>query len=193
MNEEQVSRAFEPFFSAKNKRDGTGLGLSSVHGFINQSGGDIRLLSSPDGGTEVQMLFPIAPQPKHIQENPSTPSSSSFAGKRILVVEDHTALAESLMMLLSYLELRCEWVASGQEATERLQADKQFDFVLSDVHMPGSIDGPALASWIKQNIPGMPVFLMSGYHELPPEKIDVPLLAKPFNIKELASFLKQHA
>lgn len=193
MNAEQIARAFEPFFTTKSLKDGTGLGLSSVYGFVKQSGGDIRILSTPTLGTEVQILLPLSEQPATIPETPITNSNNSLENKRILVVEDHSALAESLMMLLNYLKLQAEWVQSGDEAIKRLELDSDFDFVLSDVHMPGRFDGPALTTWIKANHPELPIFLMSGYHEIPPDKIHVPLLPKPFNIRELSSFLTEHS
>lgn len=191
MNAEQLSRAFEPFFSTKSVGEGTGLGLSSVHGFVRQSGGDVRLLSTPGSGTVVEIYLPIsAPALIGMPPQASLPAEP-YANKRLLLVEDHQAVARSLMLLLAHIKLRASWAASGDEAVRILEKDPAFDFVLSDVHMPGSMNGLALSRWIRQQLPHIRVFLMSGYNDLPQDKIDVPLLQKPFKLNELSDLLNQ--
>lgn len=191
MNAEQLARAFEPFYSTKCVGDGTGLGLSSVYGFVKQSGGDIRLVSTPGLGSVVEFVLPVSAPAVPSNEAPATRLSEPLANKRLLLVEDHQAVARSLMLLLTHLKLRATWVPSGDDAVKSLQQDSDYDFVLSDVHMPGTINGLALARFIRGNYPRIRVMLMSGYNDLPQDSIDVPLLHKPFKLNELSALLNQ--
>lgn len=192
MDAEHVARAFEPFFSSKSLKEGTGLGLSSVYGFVQQSGGEISIESIVGTGTRVDILLPICAPTAKKPQAPIQATKVSIAGKRILMVEDHEAVAHSFMLLLKHLELDATWAASGDDAILLLRKDPSFDFVLSDVHMPGVTDGPALARWIRSELPNLRVLLMSGYHEIPPDRIEVPLLQKPFTINQLSSFLVEN-
>jgi CheY-like chemotaxis protein len=191
MSTEQVAHAFEPFYSTKNSESGTGLGLSSVHGFVRQSGGDIRILSTLNEGTEIQVLLPLTTS--EASSPPPAPSGHVAARdrKRMLLVEDNGAVAKSLLKLLEHLGFRAEWAACGKDAISVLQKDQDFDFVLSDVNMPRETDGLALARWIESEKSKLPVFLMSGYNELPSGNLNIPLIPKPFSVKQLKEFLQQ--
>ncbi len=193
MNREQAARAFEPFYSTKSKEGRTGLGLSTVYGFVRQSGGDIRIQDKATQGTAIEILLPTANPPASRQAPNPKLAAESLSKKRLLLVEDHEAVANSLMLLISHLQLNAKWVASGDEAKSLLEQDSKFDFVLSDVHMPGSLDGTGLAKWVRSELPDIHIFLMSGYHDIPPEEILVPLLQKPFSIHELARFLVENS
>ncbi len=193
MKPEHLERAFEPFFSTKGFGAGTGLGLSSVHSFVKQSRGDVKIESSP-AGTRVRMLLPQAQSTEIVATTPEIQSSDAapidpLASKRLLLVEDNEAVARSMMLLLARLKLQATWSSSGDDAAIRLQQDPVFDFVLSDLHMPGAMDGADLAAWIVDNHPRIGVVLMSGYHEIPEERIRVPMLKKPFRLEELKDLL----
>lgn len=189
MDAEQIARAFEPFYSTKSFGAGTGLGLSSVHSFVKQSGGAIRILSAVHSGTEVQFLLPIAKAPSDDGVKKLPEWNVSKGQKRMLLVEDNEAVAETMRLLLRQLKIETRRVASGDEAYDVLQADGNFDLVLSDIHMPGEMDGPTLAKWIKEHYPKIRVYLMSGYNEVQPDQIEFPLLQKPFSMSQLRRLL----
>ena len=195
MQPEHLERAFEPFFSTKGFGEGTGLGLSSVRGFVKQSGGDVKLESSA-AGTRVLMLLPQVLSPETTDRIPDNPSQDTapielLAGKRLLLVEDNEAVARSMLLLLTRLQLEVTWSSSGDDAAKRLQLDPAYDFVLSDLHMPGTMNGADLATWIADNHSKIGVVLMSGYNEVPVDCIRVPMLKKPFRLDELKKLLSQ--
>lgn len=192
MDVEQLSRAFEPFYSTKCVGQGTGLGLSSVQSFVRQSKGDVRLHSTPCIGTVVEILLPLAAPPTAQPSPVQTPPTNVLADKRLLLVEDHEAAAKSMMFLLSHLKVNATLVRTGDDAIKLLEHDAGFDFVLSDIHMPGTVDGTALVRWLQSTHPELTIFLMSGYHETRPEEIKVPFLQKPFNVGQLADLLTNH-
>ncbi len=189
MSKEQVHRAFEPFYSTKEVGKGAGLGLSSVFGFVKQSGGDIRMTSELNKGTRVEFVLPACAAQTPKTEPLVLETNQPMAATRLLLVEDQEALAMSLSKLLCHLKVQPHWVPTGDEAKRFLEVDPHFDIVLSDVHMPGTIDGLALAKWIRAEKPHINVLLMSGYHDIPQKDFDFPLLTKPFNMRELASHL----
>ena len=137
-------------------------------------------------------MLPAVPSAKIRHEATLASPADSIENKRLLLVEDQAALATSLQALLAYLKLQTRWVVSGEEAIELLKTDSNFDFVLSDVHMPGIVDGVALARWIHAERPGVKVLLMSGYHDVPFEELEIPVLPKPFTLRQLASFLSEN-
>ncbi len=99
----------------------------------------------------------------------------------------------SLSKILCHLKVQPHWVPTGDEAKRLLEIDPHFDIVLSDVHMPGTVDGLKLAKWIRAEKPHIQVLLMSGYHDIPLKDFDFPLLTKPFNMRELACQLANFA
>ncbi len=193
MHEEELARAFDPFFTTKNVGEGVGLGLSSAQRFVRNSGGDIRIRSVPEKGTTVELLLPVKEAENAQAKSTMELAGPSLVNKRLLLVEDHAPVAQSLLMLIRHLKLETVWVETGDEAIDLLERDPSFDFILSDVHMPGATDGPALAHWVRAHNKKTRVFLMSGYNDISPEDTDVPLLPKPFNLSQLASFLREHS
>lgn len=183
MNEAEMLRATEPFFSTRTATSGTGLGLSSVYGFARQSGGDLHIRSAPQQGTTVHLRFPVVSV--HAAGETGVASRSvSLVGKHALVVEDNRILGESLLAMLDYIGLRTRWVTSGEAAVELLKAsDDSIDLVISDVRMPGEYDGLLLASWVEEHFPDLKILLISGFSDV--ERIDRPLLHKPFTEAEL--------
>ena len=100
---------------------------------------------------------------------------------------DPTLLTTAMLNLLS--NAYDAMPNGGDDAANRLQKDPAFDFVLSDLHMPGTMDGADLAAWIANNLPKIGVVLMIGYHEVPEDRIRVPMLKKPFRLDELRELL----
>ena len=182
----QVERACEPFFSTKPEASGTGLGLSSVYGFVRQSRGDLRIESVVGAGTTVTLRFPsVEGQPQERRE--PVRADAELTGLSILLVEDNVLLAEALEAMVAHLGARVTLVLSGDAALERLRAGESFDLVLSDVRMPGGFDGFALAAWIEDQRPNLPVVLMSGFSE--GDKLTRKVMRKPFTEAELKSHL----
>ncbi|MDN3544599.1 PAS domain S-box protein [Kinneretia asaccharophila] len=191
-------RAFEPFFTTKEAGRGTGLGLSTVYGFVKQSQGAIRLDSSPGQGTTVTLYFPAAPQGAHRgQEQGEAGVHAPPPGLRVLLVEDE---AEVRAVLLNFLQAwGCEIrVCSHAEAALAALAEPgaDFDLLLTDVMLSSGLRGTELAAKVRHQHPAVAVLLMSGYAadlltaELPVLR-ELPLLRKPFSREQLASAMAQ--
>ena len=162
MPENVASRAFEPFFTTKEVSKGSGLGLSQVYGACSQAGGIARIQSREGRGTSVFLYLPAATDEMTPAEA-FEPESRGATG-RVLYVEDNVELAQTTQLVLEALGYEVHWVASGAEALKRFQAEP-FDIVLSDVVMPGEINGIELAVRVRKLRHRTPVILITGYAE----------------------------
>jgi len=190
-----AARVFEPFFTTKPVGKGTGLGLSQVLGFCVQAGGTARLDSTPGLGTTVSMLLPASrrasgeplPSPEMTQDA----ARATLAGARLLLVDDNEALAQVTAALLQGHGMRVQRAAHAAEALQHLAPPHDFDLVLSDVIMPGEIDGLMLARQLRREQPTLPVVLVSGYSDTATLALDVKVLRKPCTEDELLQALVQ--
>ena len=162
MAPEVLQRAFEPFFTTKPVGKGTGLGLSQIHGFAAQTGGRAAIDSRPGEGTRLSIILRRTEKPLE-QGDTAESLHLPHANLRVLLVEDNEQVRQFAESLLT--ELHCEVVSAGcgEEALALLEADR-FDLVFSDVVMPG-MSGVELAHRVREDYPGLPVLLASGYSE----------------------------
>lgn len=196
MTRDVLERVFEPFFTTKEVGKGSGLGLSMVYGFAKQSGGHIRIVSQPDEGTSVSLYFPRSNgEGKYAQGNPIKPSIVG-GSELILVVEDDALVRQNVMRQLRGLGYRVVEAGSGAEALEVLKKTPQLDLLLSDVVMPGGMNGWELATAAKATRPGLKVLLTSGYAEHTIASrvgldFNVDLLLKPYRRTQLATKVRE--
>jgi PAS domain S-box-containing protein len=156
-------RVLEPFFTTKGPAKGTGLGLSQVYGFATQAGGRLEIDSQP-GRTRITLLLPAADGPVADDEHDAPPAHGALTGGRVLLVEDNAEVGATTGELLRTAGCEVVQVANGGEAIERLLAGgTDFDLVLSDLVMPGEVSGVALAMWLREQRPLLPVLLTTGY------------------------------
>jgi CheY-like chemotaxis protein len=192
MTPEIIARAFDPFFTTKEPGKGTGLGLSMVYGFVKQSGGHIRIYSEVGIGTTVKIHLPAVEssefEPGEVRETYSeTPSGQEV----VLVVEDDESVQQTIVAMLRSLGYRVLTAAEGPAALNVLEANGPIDLLLTDVIMPGKLNGPALAREAIKRQPTLRVLYMSGYTENAftsgdPQGSEVDWLAKPFTKADLA-------
>lgn len=194
MSREVMARAFEPFFTTKNVGRGSGLGLSMVYGFVRQSGGRIELESAPGEGTTVRMFFrrAEAPAPASTAESGPAPAAR-FEGLHILLVEDEPQVRDTARAMLDDLGAVVIPVADGLAALDALRSGRAIDAILTDIVMPGGIDGIDLARRANAIRPGVRIAFMSGHAELDQRTLlainERPFLSKPFRKLELAAVL----
>lgn len=190
---ENLNTIFEPFFTTKEVGRGTGLGLSQVHGFVHQSGGNIEVRSEVGRGTTFVIYLPRAetlelPDPAREREPTAVPEAGH--SKRVLIVEDNEEVGSFAARLLEDLGYRPDWARSAEEALEMLEAGKEFDVIFSDVVMPG-MGGMELARLLRDRDPDLPVVLTSGYSTVLAEegRQGFELLQKPYAAEELSQAL----
>jgi two-component system cell cycle sensor histidine kinase/response regulator CckA len=190
-----LPRIFEPFFTTRRAEGGTGLGLSTVHGIIRQSGGYLTVESTVGQGTLFRILFPrddSVPAPIPADSHPAQAMPSPTGP--ILLVEDEQAVRRLAERALN----RAGWqvVAAGSAAEALACLPKTIGCVVSDVVMPG-MDGPTLVKTLRQRQPGLPAILMSGYADSAQRQAlaesDIRFLAKPFAMLDLVEAVGQGA
>lgn len=190
MLEEVKRRAIDPFFSTKSTNSGTGLGLSMVYGFIQQSGGELRLYSEQGQGTAIRMLLPRGTASGDREEPLERAEVPRGNGEAILIVEDEVNLAAMMKDVVSTLGYVVETVPHGKSALDRLAAGPKVDLVITDIVMPGGMDGFQLAQMIRETDPEMPIIYVSGYtgySEKDMGEVVAPMLRKPCPPDLLAS------
>lgn len=200
MSAEVVRRASEPFFTTKGAGRGTGLGLSMVADFVEQSGGHLTIRSAAGRGTEVRIYLPRCSAPPAGQDGTATlaaPSSGRGAGERILLVEDDRSIRTMSAEFLRGLGYE---VVEAQDAGDALACQRRssepFDLLLTDVSMPGGVNGRELGEQMRMREPDIPILLCSGHAEASLiERSGLPrrcgFLAKPYSLSELATGVHQ--
>jgi PAS domain S-box-containing protein len=191
-----LAKVFEPFFTTKGMGKGTGLGLSMVYGFVRQSKGHIRIDSEVGRGTTVGIYLPRNDAAAHEAQAPRNVSLPR-GGERILVVEDDPEVRAGVLLQLRSLGYVTADAASGAAGVAAFEAaSRPFDLLLTDVVMPGALNGKALAEEVVRRWPGTKIVFMSGYTESALARDNqlgagTFLLNKPFRKAELAQMIRQ--
>lgn len=188
MDAATLQRATEPFFTTKGPGKGSGLGLSMVHGLAAQSGGQLRLRSTPGEGTTVELWLPAADRGELAGEAAAA-SPRALAPMRplsILVVDDDPLIQAGTAAMLEDLGHAVDIAASGPAALEALDRGG-YGLMVTDFAMPG-MNGLALIKAVRDRWHGLPIILATGFAELPEgERLDVPRLNKPYRQEDLAA------
>lgn len=195
MSPEVISRAFDPFFTTKAVGYGTGLGLSMVHGFAKQSGGNVKIYSEIGHGTTISLYLPRAYNADDIRRPAAPAVLTGGAGETILVVEDNPAVLQLVERQLSELGYRVITATDGPSAMSILRDGYQIDLLFTDVVMAGGMSGPDLAQEARKRRPGLRVLFSSGFprdagRDIEPSFDDL-LLSKPYRRTELASKVRE--
>jgi PAS domain S-box-containing protein len=192
MTEEVRNRAVEPFFTTKPDGLGSGLGLSTVHGFVQQSGGNIEIKSEAGQGTTITIRLPRVETVSRSNES-SAAAGSPATGleKTVLLVEDDPDVRIVTAAQLKQLGYRVHAVANGNEAIDMIESPAEIDIMLTDIVLPGGIDGVALVKEAMRARPGIGVLCMSGYdpahtHRKWLKVQNIEFLEKPFSSDRLA-------
>jgi len=159
---ETLEKVFEPFFTTKDVGKGSGLGLSQVYGFAQQSGGHITVENMADGGACFRLFLPRSETiPAKAEARPTAAPAQGHG--RLLVVEDDQQVLAVTVEMLSGLGYQVTTACDAASALEVLQADQPVDLLFSDVVMPGGRNGLELAQIARELRPGLKVLLSSGY------------------------------
>ncbi|NTY39242.1 ATP-binding protein [Burkholderia diffusa] len=191
-----LDKVIEPFFTTKAAGEGSGLGLSSVYGFVRQSGGDLRIHSEVGHGTRVELWLPESAPPERRGAPADTAAAPVVgqAGARVLVVDDDPEVRDTALSQFAALGARADAVATGDAALRWLAEHGPVTLVLSDISLGAGGSGIAFAARLAERWPAQRVALTSG---LPPEihqthpdwRADLPFVPKPFDLAALAALL----
>jgi signal transduction histidine kinase/CheY-like chemotaxis protein len=196
MTPEVAARAFEPFFTTKEVGKGSGLGLSQVYGFVHGAAGEVEIDTKPAEGTSVRLYLPKSSEdPVPAAPLVLPPIRPTRGREAVLVVEDDPDVRDVVVSGLLDLEYRVKTAADAQEALAILRADPGIDLLLSDVVMPGGMNGVQLAAEAQRIRADIKVLLTSGYsaaalsreHGLP---ATLEVLRKPYRRDEIANKLR---
>jgi CheY-like chemotaxis protein len=193
MTPEVRAHIFEPFFTTKPRGQGTGLGLSTVHGIVGQSGGQITVDSTPGEGSCFRVFLPLAADATAEPEAAAV-STPPRGTERVLVVEDDTEVATLARRVLSQAGYEVAVAGNAEQAMATPWAQGgRIDLLLTDVVMPG-LSGTDLAEALRARQPGLRVLYVSGYFDKASVHGHVPsdaLLHKPFTPDTLLSRVRR--
>ncbi|MCJ0972215.1 PAS domain S-box protein [Pseudomonas sp. PS1] len=198
MPAEVVAKAFDPFFTTKPIGQGTGLGLSMVYGFVKQTGGHVRIDSTPGQGTLITLFLPRNQAQVEVNEAPSeTPAAVQGAqsDETVLVVEDEAAVRMLVVEVLQELGYHVLEAVDGNSALPYLRSDRRIDLLVSDFGLPG-MNGRQLAEIAREHRPDLQVLFITGYApnaEVRGEFLapGMDMLSKPFSIDMLGAKVRQ--
>jgi signal transduction histidine kinase len=194
MDEETRARAFEPFFTTKEVGQGSGLGLSQVYGFANQSGGYVAVDSTPGRGTSFSLYLPHSEaRPKSRWPDTAETGQIPLGREKILVVEDNDAVLDVAVAMISDLGYEVITAVDGAAALALLQSDPTIELLFTDVVMPGRLSGVQLAETAREIKRDLQVLLTSGYPAADSNRVagsNFSLITKPYKQERLARMLR---
>jgi PAS domain S-box-containing protein len=190
MTPDILAKAFDPFFTTKPIGQGTGLGLSMIYGFLQQTGGYVRIESEPGDGTAVRLYLPRHHAGLAVEPAGAFTDLPQGAGEVVLVVEDDNVVRLLALDVLGELGYSTLEAADGLLALPILQSAARIDLLITDVGLPG-MNGRQVAEVARQHRPDLKILFMTGYAEKATQRSEflapgMELIAKPFTIDELA-------
>ena len=197
MSDEVIRRATDPFFSTKQNNAGSGLGLSMVYGFIQQSGGELlieNLRGSENqlSGTQITLILERASKKPTAPRDAVIDSVISLHSANILLVEDEPELAQVLELTLRRHGHNLYVAHTGKDAIKILQSNAELDLLLTDIVLPGSIDGYSLSGTAVNLRPELRVISLSGYtRDRSEASLLGPVLSKPVSTQQLMTVVQQ--
>ena len=205
MPDDILARAFEPFFTTKPLGQGTGLGLSQIYGFVQQSGGFVRLESKPGSGTTVRLLLPRHAPTDVSQDSGAKAGASAtavcpsaatppLARGTVLVVDDERDVRDLITEALKDLGCQVRQAVDGPAGLRIVLSGDPIDMLITDVGLPG-LNGRQLAEAARQTRAALPVLLITGYagralgdSDLPP---GIEVIRKPFALETLVERVRK--
>ncbi|KMO18420.1 histidine kinase [Methylobacterium platani JCM 14648] len=198
MPPEVVARAFDPFFTTKPMGEGTGLGLSMIYGFAKQSGGQVRIRSVVGAGTTVCLTLPRHRGEAEVGglDAERRPPAQAGAGETVLIVDDEPTVRMLVTDVLNDLGYTAVEAADGAGGLRVLQSDARVDLLVTDVGLPGGMNGRQMADAARVTRPDLKVLFITGFAEaalfgdgrLEP---GMAVLTKPFAVDALAARIRE--
>jgi len=196
MTDEVIARAFDPFFTTKPTGRGTGLGLSMIYGFVRQSGGQVRIYSEPGQGTTMCLYFPRHQGSVEDETSAVTETVERGFGETVLVVDDEATVRMLIAEVLSESFYNILEAGDGAAALKILETDRRVDLMITDVGLPGGMNGRQVADAARVLRKNLKVLFITGYAEnaaIGGGHLDagMEILAKPFAMSTLGNKVRE--
>jgi PAS domain S-box-containing protein len=191
INPDILSRIFDPFFTTKKIGEGTGLGLSMIYGFTQQSGGQVKVHSSVGVGTTVTLYFPV--DDSHTDDAQKTSDKSHQPepfgnNETVLLVDDEAVVRQTTSELLSEIGYRVIEAVDSVSAMKQAENIEHLDLLLTDIGLPGSMNGIGLSAELRTRYPKLKVLFITGFAggaRLVTADATTGILTKPFSLNDL--------
>ena len=195
MTPDVMARAFDPFFTTKPLGQGTGLGLSMTYGFVRQSGGQVRIYSEVAHGTAVRLYLPRYVGALENEALPHGGPMGRGSGETVLVIDDDPTVRMLVTEVLAENSYNILEAADGPSATRLIESDRRIDLLITDVGLPGGMNGRQIADAARLRRPGLKVLFITGYAENTAIKDGnlepgMAVLAKPFAMSTLGNKIR---
>jgi CheY-like chemotaxis protein len=197
MSQATMEKAFDPFFTTKPLGQGTGLGLSMIYGFAQQSGGHVRIYSQIGLGTTIKLYLPASLDQSAVQSLSNDPDylPPRGEGETVLVVEDDDSVRVMVVDVLNELGYRVISAIDGTTALPHIESKARIDLLISDVGLPG-LNGRQLAEIAISARPSLKVLFITGYAATAASRADflapgMEMITKPFAIDDLAQKVRE--
>jgi CheY-like chemotaxis protein len=194
MAPDAIERAFDPFFTTKPMGQGTGLGLSMTYGFAKQSGGQVRIYSEVGKGTTMRIFLPQHAGEEDAESLPAqaTEAPRAQAGETVLIVDDDEAVRMLVTEVLQELGYGAIEAPDGTSGLNVLQSNARIDLLITDVGLPGGMNGRQIADAARVHRPGLKVLFITGYAENAVVRngyleAGMQIMIKPFTMEALAT------
>lgn len=191
MAPEVTAQAFDPFFTTKGVGKGSGMGLPQAYGFARQHGGTLELQSELGHGTTATLLLPRSALAAAAAAAPSQPQSLPQSRGKVLLVEDDELVRETVAGALTAAGFEIHTAVTADEALQRMLGGERYDAVLTDVVMPGALNGIELAQQIRERFPGTGVVIATGYTDRRVHVPGVRALPKPYDLQDAVDALNE--
>jgi PAS domain S-box-containing protein len=195
MTPEVIARAFDPFFTTKPLGEGTGLGLSMVYGFVRQSGGQVRVYSGVDRGTTMGLYLPRYTGDADIPQPTNKRVTGTGDGETVLIIDDEPSIRMLVVEVLEEAGYAAIEAPDGASGLRALQSDVRIDLLVTDVGLPGGMNGRQVADAARAIRPELKVLFITGFAEnavVGNGHLDkgMEVLTKPFEMSELANKIR---
>jgi CheY-like chemotaxis protein len=166
MTPDVIVKAFDPFFTTKPMGQGTGLGLSMIHGFVRQSGGQVRVYSELGEGTTMCLYLPRFAGVLEVSDGPEAVAvDASGRGETVLVIDDEATIRMLMVEVVDELGYVTLEAADGPTGLKILQSDVRIDLLITDVGLPGGMNGRQVADIARVTRPALKILFVTGYAE----------------------------
>jgi PAS domain S-box-containing protein len=193
-----IARAFEPFFTTKPLGEGTGLGLSMIYGFARQSGGQVRVYSEVGQGTTMCLYLPRHADDAPLDEEPvlSPPQEAAADGEVVLVIDDEPTIRMLIAEVLAESGYAVIEASDGAAGLRVLESNARIDLLITDVGLPGGMNGRQVADAARVNRPHLKVLFITGYAEnavIGGGRLEKSMfvITKPFQMEVLAARIRE--